>query len=80
MQPCPHGHDQPLLCQILPLQRRQHILINRVFRDDMVDGDDFLLSLPPQSGVRLLVELEASCQPEPDQDVSARLDVKAVSG
>lgn len=46
----------------------------------MVDGDHLCLSLPPQSGIGLLVQLQAPCQSKPDQDVSTLLDVQTVAG
>ena len=38
------------------------------------------LSLPPKPGIGLLIQLQRPGQPKPDQDVSALLDVQAMSG
>ena len=60
-------------------QCRQYILIHCVLRDDVVDGYGLDLSLPPKTRIGLLVQFETPRQAIPDQDVSTRLDVQAVT-
>lgn len=56
-------------------QRRHHVLIHRILTDDMMDRYGLALSLPPQSGVGLLVKLQAPGQSKPNEDMAALLDV-----
>ena len=45
-----------------------------------MDGDHLCLTLPPETGIGLLIQFKAPCQTKPDHDVSALLDVQTVSG
>lgn len=45
-----------------------------------MNGHHMGLSLPPKTSIGLLIQFQRPGQPEPDQDVSALLDVQAMSG
>ena len=76
---CPDCCDQFFLRYILIGESSKYILVHSVFGYDVVDRDSVLLSLPPQSSVGLLIQLQAPCQPKPDHDVTAGLNIESVS-
>lgn len=65
--------QQPILHVLLALQALKHRLICCPIRDQMVDDDRIGLPLPVQSGIGLLVQLQAPGKAEPDDDIAAGL-------
>lgn len=73
--------DECGLCLVLDLQRLQDTFVDSALRDDVLYHHGAgALALPPQSCVRLLVELQRPRQAEPDKGGATGLQVDAVTG
>ena len=79
LKPRFHSRYQLLLCHVLLLQGRHDIFIHGVLGDDVMNGHHIGLPLTPEARLGLLLPLQRPCQPKPDQDVPALLDVEAVT-
>lgn len=68
-----------LLIYVLSFQRPHHILVVCASGDDVVDDHRaYALSLPPETGVELLVQLQRPSQPVPDHCRAALLQVQSM--
>ena len=62
------------------LERGHDPFIDGDFCNDVVNNDSVVLSLPPQSGVRLLIQFEGPGKAEPDERGTTVLQVESVPG
>lgn len=62
------------------LQGFQHIFVHRIAGKNVVNRYHFLLSLTPKASISLLIKLQRPHKREPNQDMSASLEIQPMSG
>ena len=75
-----HSGDKSLLCSALFFQCSKNVFVDRSLAHEVMDCHHRFLALPPESCVGLFLELQRPAEGTPDQDMSAALDVQAVTG